>query len=63
MKSRKSKYYRISIYKKTIMGEYHLEETKVIYDKNEAIGYGISKEENGNKVLIEEVTELYYTHK
>lgn len=61
MKSKKAKYYRVSIYKKTIMEEWHLEETKVIYDKFKAIGYGITKEENGNKVLIEEVTEIYHT--
>lgn len=61
MKSRKAKYYRINIYKKTIMGEWHLEETKVIYNKFEAIGYGITEEEKGNRVLIEEVTEIYHT--
>lgn len=59
MESRKAKYYKVSIYEKTIMGEYHLEEARIIYDEYEAIGYGISEEEKGNKVIIEEVTRVY----
>ena len=61
MKARKAKYYRINIYKKTMMKEWHLEETKIIYNKFKAIGYGITEEEKGNKVLIEAVTEIYHT--
>ena len=59
MKLKKAKYYNVKIYEKTIIGEYHLKKIETIYNKYEALGYGISEEEKGYKVIIEEAVKVY----
>lgn len=58
MYDREISYYNVIIYKKTILNEYHKEDSKKFTEIEKAVEFGKSEIAKGNKVRIEEIANI-----
>lgn len=59
MRKSARKYYRVLIYKQTILKEWHLEKKIIYYDLYEAIGEAINLKNKETKIIVEETNTIY----
>lgn len=58
MFDREVSYYNVIIYKKTVLNEYYKEGLKKFTEIDKAVEFGKSEIAKGNKVRIEEITNI-----